>query len=108
MTIPLDASGAEISRNEVLSVSLGTTRNIQDLVRNIQTHVRAYDNSVHLKLIINPSTGKLEYRLPRFWSMHIRKGSLCTLLGFGGDVADEGIHLMDRGEAPNPVDLYCG
>ena len=111
VSVPWDGSGAggvdEISRNEVLSVPMGTTRNIQDLVRTIQTHVRAYDTNAYIRLVINATTGKFEYRLPRLWSINIRKGSLCQLLVFG-DAPEDGIHLMDRGVAPYPIELYGG
>lgn len=110
VSIPLDAASvggeatAEISRTEVMSIPPGTTRNVNDLVRTIQNHIRAFDTNVYIKIAVNPQSGKVEYRLPHHWSVHIRQGSLARMLGFGDDVC----FMVDRGEVPYPVDLYGG
>ena len=108
----LDGGEGDVTRREHISIPMGNTRSVSDLARSIQNIIRGYDKNVHVKLEVDPASGKFSYRLPRHWSLYFHKGSLTRLFGFHGHETahgDElGVTLLDRGEAPLPMDLYGG
>ena len=112
VTYTLDGGEGEVTHRELISVPIGNTRCAPDLIRSIQNIIRLYDKNVHVKLEMDPGSGKFTYRLPRHWSIYFRKGSLTRLFGFHGHETihgDElGVTIVDRGEAPLPMDLYGG